>query len=86
METYIGILKSIWVIDITPLVITFAVETIDEEVICVFYNSEIAHKILFLPNEIYTAQVSGETNSNGQFVVTKFQIRNLDRNVEKLGL
>lgn len=86
METHSGILDSIWVNTITPLVISFIVESTSERILCVLSDSEVANKLLFLPNRDYTVEVIGKSISNDQFIVDQITIRNPDRNTKKLGL
>ena len=86
METQIGLLDSIWVNIIDPLVIFFVVVSNYGDINCIFSNSEKADKILFLQNRVYTVEVTGETSPRNQFIVTKFKIINPDHITQKLGI
>lgn len=86
MNRHNGLLDSIGVNQITPLLISFTVATADGTVNCIFSDSKIADKILFLPNKTYNVIVMGVSDSKNQFAVTEIKILNPDSTIRKLGL
>lgn len=86
MEAHTGLLYSIWISTLDPLVIHFVVETPSKEIQCSFSDGNIADKILFLPNKCYIVEITGERGSNSLFTVSTIKIKNPDRTTMKLGL
>lgn len=86
MELFVGRLDKIRVINPEPMLVRFTVTIPNLNVNCVTANSEIANKLLMLPDNRYDCKVTGRFNIRNQLVLRQIEIINPDHTIKELGI
>jgi len=74
MENFIGILNNVRIIQNSPLLIHFMLETVSGSIHCFVPDCNLASEMLLIPNGIYIISACGYLNSRNQLILTSFSM------------
>lgn len=74
MKNFVGILNNVRIIQNSPVLIRFMLETVSGSIHCFVPDCNLASEMLLIPNGIYIISACGYLNSRNQLILTSFSM------------
>ncbi|MBL1223744.1 hypothetical protein [Enterococcus sp. BWR-S5] len=78
MENYTGILNNVRIIQYSPIIVRFVLETTPSPIHCIVTDHDLANEILSLPNGRCSISAHGLINKQKKLIMTSFSIIDSD--------